>query len=100
MTSRGKPRPSKPLALVPEQPPAVVQAPPATDSPDPARDQRLAVLRLRREAHTVQDAAERMAAAVAAARALGLSWDAIGSATGTQGETVRRRHSPVRTAPR
>lgn len=103
MTTRGRPRSVKPLAQVPEHPAPGVQAPlvnvPAVVSRRASTPgQHLAVGVLSVAAEMVAVAAASMSVAVGSARAAGLSWDAIGAATGVPGESARRRHSPVRTA--
>jgi hypothetical protein len=110
MTKRGKTRTQPPAPAFVDVPLPGLQSPPAASQPEPYDVlQRLrsgalgdvvsedlersrAVMRLRRERHELERATARMAEAVAAARGLGVSWDAIGAATGNQGETMRRRH--------
>lgn len=80
-----------PLPLVPPGPPAEHLA--GVDLAVSLAARRAAVLLLRREAHTVRVAEQRMRSAVQVGRDAGLSWDNIGAATGTSGETLRRRHA-------
>ena len=96
MTKRGRPRATssiKPVGPSWEDVPlpglAVVKQEPVYDKQG---EQGRAADALERAAAATLVAADRMAVAVAAARAAGLSWDSIGAATKTQGETVRRRY--------
>lgn len=100
MTNRGKPFPKK----SPRREPLYVDVPipevvvtPALPSPAVVYDDtelvRVRALKSVRAAGRASAAAALgMSRAVEIARAAGLSWDAIGAATDTQGETVRRRH--------
>ena len=100
MTTRGKRRPAAPAKGYVDVPLVGLEYAPAAEPPPPvpvakavteravlnARGYLLGATKAR------ESAEEAMAEAVAKARAAGMSWDAIGAATRTQGETVRRRH--------
>jgi hypothetical protein len=94
MTNRGKPRPMTPPAdkrnydVV-----ARLRTGALGDFDDAAVARSRALKRVHAAAKAATDAAALMDSAVAYAREQGLSWDAIGAASDTQGETVRRRHS-------
>jgi hypothetical protein len=105
MTSRGKPRPvtenkryeDVPLTGLPAPHYDVVErlrsGALGEFDDDAAVARARALKRLHAAAKAAAAAAALMDSAVDGARAQGLSWDAIGAATETQGETVRRRHA-------
>jgi hypothetical protein len=101
MTSRGKPRPvtenkryeDVPITGLPAAAQPPVPEPVAQVYDDAAVARARALKRLHAAARAAAAASALMDSAVDGARAQGLSWDAIGAATETQGETVRRRHA-------
>jgi hypothetical protein len=92
MTNRGKPRPSTPPAAPQYDVVARLRTGALGDFDDPAVARSRALKRVHAAAKAATAAAALMDSAVAYAREQGLSWDAIGAASDTQGETVRRRH--------
>ncbi len=93
MTNRGKPRASTTPAVQPHY--DVVdrlRSGALGDFDDAGVARSRALKRVHAAARAATAAAALMDSAVDHAREQGLSWDAIGAASDTQGETVRRRH--------